>query len=643
MRRTQIQLALAATALIGATSAHAQLPLTVDDASTVEKSAGLWTFPVAVRLPAAPATNVTVDWTLVAGSATAPGDFTMASGTLTFIALVDTTKYIDVEINGDSGIEWSPTLQQDEVFFIQLSNPSANAVLDKPRSTITLWDDERSMPGLQFLSAVNGVAAQNTLQWRVPAAPTQPTDILVRWNQGGGCVSPPDTVAAVTGGQFLLSSIPMPVAGAGQTQSYAHGGRPLVTHCYSLFTIYGGTPTAERMTVKATPFDGTIGPLKWSYSPGCYPPCAAATLAPPSVGFDAVYSVDNYGVLHAMQRGPTGGPWPTTWNPLSLGKPTQSRSAVVPMRVTPTLGDWRLFVGTDAGGVHAVNGQSGRLIWSRSAAFSSALPNDGGAQAAPAGLFKHFGGNNDMILVGTNTPVPARIYALDPATGDDLTPYFSHPDLGRIVGMAAVDYTGNRAFFLTDENNGVLFGIGLGATGSPSLTLATLPGGNPVDCDSGSAGSPVLRNNRLYFPSDGNNVCLVSLADTTFDEIGVGDGGVKGFMWPDRRNSNLYFSTNGKVHAVRDAGATLEEDVWASTLSVSSPSMVLQKPGSDYLYVGDGIGRLVQINASSGTLIGAPLVLDTGFQIGAPSLDGGHDLVVVGSESGRIYGVRVPF
>lgn len=632
---------LAIVLLAGAGAAEAQIPIRIDDARVVEQSSGNWPLQVQVRLPGPAPATITVNYATVPGSAASGSDFTAASGTLMFNT-GDTQKPITVLINGDTIDEWilPLTYHQDEVFFIQLSNPSANASLEKGRATITLIDDDRPMPGLQFLSAVDGTPAQNTLQWRVPAAAVQPSDILVRWNQGVGCASPPDTVAGVTGGQFLLSSVPLAVAGAGQLQSLTHAGRPAVPHCYSLFTMYGVTPTAEPMSVLATPFDGTVGAVKWSYTPGCYLPCAAATLAPPTVGFDAIYSVDNYGVLHAMER--LGGVWPSTWQPLSLGKPTQSRSAVVPMRVVPALGDWRLFIGTDAGGVHAVDGKSGQLVWSRSAAFSNALPNDGGAQAAPAGLFRNYGGNNDMILVGTNN-ASNSVHALDPGTGNDVTPNFAHALLGRIAGMAVVDYAGNRAFFLTSDSTGVLFGISLGPVAAPSLTLATLAGNNPEDCSSGSSGSAVLRNNRLFFGASSSQACMVDLLNGSRSQTNIGDGGVKGFMWPDRRNDNLYFSSSGNVRAVRDTGAVPAEDVWPAPLPLTSPSIVLQRPGTDYLYVGDGNGRLVQIDASNGLPINAPLVLDPGFQIGAPSLDNVNNLVVVGSQSGRIYAVRVPF
>jgi hypothetical protein len=119
---------------------------------------------------------------------------------------------------------------------------------------------------------------------------------------------------------------------------------------------------------------------------------------------------------------------------------------------------------------------------------------------------------------------------------------------------------------------------------------------------------------------------------------GTGDGPVKGFVWPDRRNDNVYFATTSLVHALRDTGSGFSNV--NGPYPVTTPSMVLQRPGSDLLYVGDGGGRLVQIDLLTGVL---SVSLEPGIQIGAPSLDNQHGLVIVGSNTGNVYAVRVPF
>jgi hypothetical protein len=367
-------------------------------------------------------------------------------------------------------------------------------------------------------------------------------------------------------------------------------------------------------------------------------------LAPPTVGFDAIYTVDNYGVVHAMQRGPSGGAWPSSWNPLSLGKPTQSRSPVVPMRVAP-LGDWRLFIGTNEGGMHAVDGRTGTLIWSRSEAFSNALPHLLGVpQAPPAGIFVSFGGNSDRLLVGTNNGVGNNaFFQHNPRTGETIDPVYAHAEMGNVTGMAVADYSGttDRVYFVTSSKDATFFALDV-----PSFDPSTLPAPltNPAGTGSGTQGSAILRNNRLVFGDNDAQLRGFDLgAGTSHTPKATGDGIVKGFVWPDRRGDRIYFATDGLVQGMRETGSAFEL-LW--TVPVANPSPVLQMPGTDYLYVGDGNGHLVQIDVGGTplpTVVALPLegLLD---QLGAPSLDNANPpIVVVGSLNGTIHAVRVPY
>lgn len=633
-RVTRVTQAVAGLLLAGAAAAHAQLPLRVDDVREAEGSSGTYrSLLVPVRLPGPPPAEVRVNWYLVPGSATqTPGnDYgTPTSGMLVFPALVDAPQYINLMVNADTLDEWNlpPTFLQDEVFYVQLTGPTGPAYIDKGRGVVTLWDDDRAFPGVQYLTASSGRTGpiENRLQWRVPASQAVITDIIVRWNTGAGCSSPSTHVGG-SGGTSVGS-----VAGAGQVQSWPHlsvtAGLP---YCYSVFTMFGGTPTGDVGQVQITPFDGS-GTIAWTHV------TSGANVVPPTIGLDGIYTVDNQGVVFAVQRGPNGGMLPLLWNPLGIGKPTQNRSAVVPMKSSPVYGDYRLFLGTDGGGVHAIDAKTGTVIWSRSAAFNSALPSAGFVQAQPAGLFKSFFGLNDMLLVGTAKAGSNIFYALDPATGGDQMG-LSDGSMGEIKGMATVDYAANRVYFLSAAPGATFWALDLGTAGSPSLSLSTLPGGNRRPFGSGSFGSMTFRNNRVVFGDSSGQVFGIDLATGTSYNNGTGDGQVKGFVWPDRRDTRLYFSTTAFVHAWRDDGGSFAT-LWS--VPVTSPSMVLQKPGSDYLYVGDGNGRLVQINISNQSTTPLPLE-GTGVQIGAPSYDNAHGLVIVGSSTGRLYAVRVPY
>ena len=639
--------AVAALALVlaGAAGARAQTPtVSILDARVVEGSSGNWSLSITVTLSGPSVTPVDVPWSTVTGSAIAGSDFLGNTGMVHFSS-GDTIETLSVQIVGDPTPEWSPTLQQDEVFFVDLG-ATANATLLKSRATVTIVDDDRDMPGLQLVSAVaDGGASEGRvrLQWRVPPAPTNPgpvSDVLVRWNEGASCTAPIDTVVTVTGQFRIVADRAIPVNAPGETQVVEHLNRPFVKHCYALFTLYPPlyAPTTERATVVATPLDTTSPKeVAWAYSVGG----TSMSVVAPTVGTDAVYTVSTDGVVHAMERGDAGGPWPTDWNPVALGKAAHNRSPVVPLPQGS-----RLFVGTESGEVHAVDGKNGSLVWSRSPLFSAgALASSGGVQGTPAGLFKAYYGLNDAILVGSNMGASNNtFYILDPVDGFDLSTW-SSGNLGAVLGMGAVDYPGNRAFVLTTASSGTLWGFDLGPAGSPSLNPSTLVGGNPVGIAAAN-GSPVVRNGRVYFGTTNADMIVRRLSDAKQEVFAPGDGEVKGFVFPDRRNGDLYFSTNGKVWAVGDTLDPTDPMLiprWVVD-DIPTPSIVLHRPGTDYLYVGSGNGRLYEIDVASGTPQSTKksVTLEAGSQIGAPSLDGPNNLVLVGSATGVVYAVRVP-
>jgi hypothetical protein len=631
-------------ALAGAAGATAALPtLRIDDARVVEGSGGgAWDLYLTVTLSAASLDDVSASWTAVDGSATTPPDYTFVSGGNVFFpgGSGTTVQQIKVTIRSDDVDEWTPAPNTDEAFFVQLSSPM-NATIPNGRATVTIVDDDRDLPGLQFVSAVaDGVAGAGRvrLQWRVPPSKSgAPTDVRVRWNEGSSCSAPATATSTPVAGEFLISSPPLPtlpatVSPAGETQVFEHLGRPLVKHCYALFGVYtpGGT-TTEKAEISATPFDSAApNPVAWTYSTG-FP-----DVLPPTVGETAIYTVSTDGVVHAMTRGEAGGEWPAGWNPVGLGRPAHGRSPIVPLPYGQ-----RLLVGTEVGEVHAVNGESGAIAWSRSSRFGSTqlLYGTGAAQATPAGMFTSFGGSNDLILVGTNATSNNRFHMLDPVTGLDRSPYYAPGSMGGVAAMAAVDYPpGNRVYFLANSTTSTVFALNLGIAGVPAFSLAA---GFPLNLGIAATGSPVLRGGRIYFPVN-TDLALYRLSDATYRSMSVGDGPIKGFIFPDRRNTNLYFSTNGKVWGFKD---TLDTEpppfgfLWSVT--VQSPSMVLHWTGTDYLYVGGGDGYLYQIDVSSGAT--RSVLLEASKQIGAPSLDGPNGLVLVGSSTGVVYAVRVPF
>jgi outer membrane protein assembly factor BamB len=592
-----------------------------------------------------------VDFLLVSGLAVAPADFSPQGATLTFRKGIDFELIVDVEIIADGADEWSITLQQDEMFFIQLSKPSSNAVLFKSRGTITLVDDDHRDAGVQYLSAVTDTPGpgptdgRNRLQWRVPAnSEVAPKNFEVCWNVGPAC-NPPDNPAEAQKCDPLLTPL-----GPGEKQLFTHTDLVVPeAYCYSVFTLYPAI-SAEVGEVVTQTFDPAITPVQWTFTPGGYAGAGRGiNVVPPSVGFDGVFSVGTGGVVYSMERtGPEGGLWPKDFFPLALGKGAHNRNPVVPLPEGS-----RFFVGTESGEVHSVDAKSGSVVWSRAALFPPGslqlMTSSTGTQAVPAGTFKAFGGQNDVLAVGTATAAGnTSFFELDPATGEDRDT-FSLADgppgpIDNVFGMSVVDYVDNRAYFGTNGGGFTLWGLDLGPAGTPALKLAPLPW-NPLPLGGGGTmGATVLRNGWLYLGTDtgaASTVYSLRVSDGTLNKLTHGDGQVKGFVWPDRRDDRVYFTTDHLVWGVKDDGTSLTP-LWPA-INLGSPSIPLQMPGTDFLYVGDGNGNLVEIDVKTGTVVKSIKLSVRDVQIGAPSLDNVFRTVHVGSDDGVIYAVRVPF
>ena len=183
--------------------------------------------------------------------------------------------------------------------------------------------------------------------------------------------------------------------------------------------------------------------------------------------------------------------------------------------------------------------------------------------------------------------------------------------------------------------------------------------------------SPVLKNGKVFV---GNNAGQVYSLDTTsggamsppLDPTPLPplDGNVKGFLFPDRRNDDLYFSTSSQVWSIQDTGTALAANwVWTGGGSVE-PGIVLHWPQTDYLYVGGKDGKLYQLDFSGGqptdsctdyTTVSTCMSIQLGDgqdHLGAPTLDigveppdvsPGKKMLLVGSEAGVLFAVEVPF
>jgi PKD repeat protein len=146
--------------LVGADEMNVQVGsgqalITIDDVSVVEGDSGTVAAIFTVSLLSSSGGQVTVDYDTANGSASAGSDYQSASGQLTFSGS-DTTETVQVSVNGDQ------TVESDETFFVQLSNPS-NATLLRQSGVGTILNDDAAAPVADFTVTPTDGAAPLTV------------------------------------------------------------------------------------------------------------------------------------------------------------------------------------------------------------------------------------------------------------------------------------------------------------------------------------------------------------------------------------------------------------------------------------------------------------------------------------------------
>ena len=497
--------------------------------------------------------------------------------------------------------------------------------------------DDDAVPGwpADVVSDGGNLAAsgRNRLEWLNPVFGLAPA-LRIRWNESASPCSVAAYPTSPTGPSSGVVTPDVALVGSRQSQIHEHTGLTLDrNYCYTAWVVYPGPAYSTGAQAHGRPFDAT-GSIHWKYFTG------ATAVVAPAIGLDAVVGVSNDRGVHAMERGPSGGPWPPQWSPVTLGDVAQNRSPVV-----TSGGVSRVYVASQDGRVQAIDVTTGAVIW------STAL-TPAPAQAAPAGIFTAFGGAYDYVLVGTDASTNAnRFYALDPADGTIIDYYPKAGDdvmvqMGPISQMASVDYATRRVYLgLVSPTTYSLVCLDLGP---PPNALRFAWGLTVGDIDQ-TVTSPVLRGGRVYVGSGNDNVWSIPADTGSFAgsyKKGVGDGGVKGFVFPDRRNGDLYFATNNKVQSLTDTGTDLVAK-WGD-VNVKDASMVVLQTSTNHLYagssdVGGNKAGLVEIDVSVGGSSLKSVVLEpTSLVVGAPALDIAYGLVHVGSEAGTFYAVQVP-
>jgi outer membrane protein assembly factor BamB len=318
-----------------------------------------------------------------------------------------------------------------------------------------------------------------------------------------------------------------------------------------------------------------------------------------------------------------------------MNAPAQSRPPVVPI----SLGGAAkvAFVSSQDGRVYALDADSGAQLW-----VSPVLGDM--VQGGVAAEYTQFGADYDLILVGTrNSSTGNSFYGLNLADGTVAWSFDNGGGanaIGLIGGTANVDWATNRVYFASRSRVGgsanTVWCLSFTDSGA-SLVWARQLG----DVD----GTLLLDSGRVYV---GTNNGLVHALDAATGAslwaapFATNDGPVKGYVWRRPSTNQLLFSTTTTVWSLTDAGATASL-AW-SLGTIPNPSTPLVSPLSPWAWVGGSDGRLYQLSLSGGLPTPTSTQLEPGaVTVGSPALSIAEGRAYVGTDTGRIYAVDVPF
>lgn len=167
----------------------------INDVSENEGNSGTTAFTFTITLDAPSATGATVSWQTVNGTATAPSDFTAATGVATF-APGDTSETVTVLVNGDTAVE------PNETFIVELTGASGATISADFQGTGTIVnDDAAALPTLTIFdeSAAEGNAGTTTMTFDVTLSAPSATPVTVNFATANGSAVAPADYATATG------------------------------------------------------------------------------------------------------------------------------------------------------------------------------------------------------------------------------------------------------------------------------------------------------------------------------------------------------------------------------------------------------------------------------------------------------------
>jgi Tol biopolymer transport system component/urease beta subunit len=172
--------------------------ISVDDVTMAEGDAGQTAFRFTVSLDQAQSAAVTVDFSTANGTATAPGDYAPASGTVIF-APGETAKTVTVQVNGDT------TVEPDESFNVNLANAGGNATIADAVGIATIVNDDQpvieqpSRISIDGVSLAEGDSGQTAFRFTVSLDRAQSAPVAVDFSTADATATAPSDYVANSG------------------------------------------------------------------------------------------------------------------------------------------------------------------------------------------------------------------------------------------------------------------------------------------------------------------------------------------------------------------------------------------------------------------------------------------------------------
>ncbi len=172
--------------------------ISIGDVTVTEGNSGTVNAVFNVTLAAASGQTVTVNYATADNSATQPGDYTSASGTLTFNPGDPLTKTIDVPVVGDT------TDELNETFFVNLS-AATNATISDNQGVGTITDDDGS-PSLSVGDVIvtEGNAGTTAATFNVSLLPASGQTVTVNYAAADGTATSASGDYAATSGTLTF-------------------------------------------------------------------------------------------------------------------------------------------------------------------------------------------------------------------------------------------------------------------------------------------------------------------------------------------------------------------------------------------------------------------------------------------------------